>query len=187
MLRLKPYTRFLFERYLTWAYEPDITDETSTKGKRLRASYALTAETVLFMNQSSSAATITEWIGECPVGYQLKLSRCLSLLEDSTRWAISAIGLERESETDFPEKHLAVIDLNELKIQEHPLSTDVLTSRYAQTCRLVHEVCPQNNRLKESLDRLIGSYLAAKDLTYQARELALCDRLQYLKRITHQD
>lgn len=167
-----------------WADEPSESEEVSAKGRKLRTSFAATAQTVLFFNQSPDDQPLAQWMTKTPISYQLKLNHCLSLLEDSARWSLSSLGLEEESDASFPDKNFLLLDLERLRIEESPEDSDVITSGFHATCALCHDTCPSNTRLREGIIRLIWSYLIAKELTAEARELALCDRLQYLKQIT---
>lgn len=185
MFRLKPYARFIYSSFLGWAKEPTPSEEKSLKGVRIRSSFASTAETFIFLNQASFAQSFDTWLEETPLSYQLKFLNCLSLLEDSAKWAIASIGLEEEESESFPGKNCLVLNLEQLKISEiRETEEDVLSKRFSVTCGLLHGICPANTRLKNSLDRLIWAYLEAVQVTSQSRELSLCDRLQYLKRIT---
>lgn len=181
LLRLKRYSAFIFKRFMS-------TLELEGRGltyenKIITAKYMATGQTVLFFNQSIADMDFEEWLksDEVPITYQLKINHCLTLLIDSHRWASHSLNMELES---FPEKSLFTIDLDNFKIEEDDSGKDGLTKQFFDVCSTLHEKCPQNTRLRESLIRLIWSYLTAKDLTAQARDLSAVDRIAYLKRLT---
>lgn len=184
LLRLKEYDNTMYRRYQAMLEDIKSKREPSAETKLVFTSFSTTGQTVLFFNQSQPDETFAQWSNDekIPIAYQLKLNHCLSLLVDAASWSMAAIAMEAEE--DFPDKDLFRLDLKEFRIEEVQESQDGLTKQYFNTCDLLHRVCPHNTRLWEALKRLIGSYVTAKDLTAQARDMSGFDRIEYLRHLT---
>lgn len=185
LLRLKQYTSTIFTRYLALAKEPTEDEERTTLGKRIRSSYSTTTQTVLFFNQALPDMDMGQWCEKVPFSYLLELDHFISLMEDSTRWAISAIALPEEPEPEAkPLLNLLLADLEEFRISAISENPDSITTQFEKTCTLLHDELPFNLRKRKALVRLIWSYFSAKKLIGMARELDGCDRLDYLRKLT---
>lgn len=185
LLRLKQYTSTIFQRYLKLAEEPTDDEENTGLGKRIRSSYSIATQTVLFFNQSLPDMNLGQWCEKVPFSYLLELDHFISLMEDSTRWAISAIALPEDAEPEAePLKNLLLADMEELKIRAVSEESDSVTAQFEKTCFLIHEELPSNLRKRKALVRLVWSYLSAKKLTSMARNLDGCDRIDYLRKLT---
>lgn len=66
LLRLKQYTGTIFQRYLKLAEEPTDDEENTSLGKRIRSSYSITTQTVLFFNQSLPDMGLGQWCEKVP-------------------------------------------------------------------------------------------------------------------------
>jgi hypothetical protein len=184
LLRLKRFTQDIFTHYLHLADEPTESEENTALGKKLRASYSMTCQTVLFFNQSVPDMALFDWCQETPLSYQLEIDHFIGLLEDSTRWAISAIGMGEGMEPESLKERL-IVDVDNYRIATLPdRKDDAVTAQFEKTCNLIHEEVPLNLRKRKALVRLIWAYICAKDLTAMARELSSCDRVEYLRRLT---
>lgn len=185
LLRLKQYTNTIFTRYLALAKEPTEDEERTTLGKRIRSSYSTTTQTVLFFNQPLPDMALGQWCEQVPLCYILEVDHFISLMEDSTRWAISAIALPEELEPDSQALlNLLLADIEEFRIATVSEDPDSITTQFEKTCTLLHNELPSNLRKRKALIRLIWGYLSAKKLIGMARELDGCDRLDYLRKLT---
>lgn len=182
LLRLKGYSEFMFNRFYGMLDTTKPSAARTSEDKLILTTFATTGQSVLYFNQSEPDRSFTEWSTdpEIPKNYQLKLNHALTLLIDSARWAVLSRDLDLEI---FPEGHLFKLDLTSFRIEEHPDSKDGLTTQFFHTCDLIHRICPHNTRLMESLFRLIESYVVAKDLTAQARDMSHFDRIEYLRHL----
>lgn len=184
LLRLKSFTQDIFTHYLHLADEPTESEENTALGKRLRASYSMACQTVLFFNQSVPDMSLFDWCRETPVSYQLEIDHFIGLLEDSTRWAISAIGMGEGVEPEDLRVRL-IADMDILRIAVLPdREDDAITTQFEKVCALIHQDVPLNLRKRKALIRLIWAYICAKDLTAMARELSSVDRVEYLRKLT---
>lgn len=181
ILRLKEYTRFIFDRYYNCLKSTKQESLKTVNDKLIISSFSTTGQTVLFFNQSDIDQSFLDWSISNPECYQLKINHCLSMLVDSCFWALLSFNLELE---DFPEKSRLYLDLSNYRIEEEVNNRDGITKQYFSTCDLLHRICPSNTRLKESLNRLIWSYLSAKELTHEARDIKSLDRISYLRKLT---
>ena len=184
LLRLKSYTSEIFSKYLALHEEPTESEEFSTEGSRITSSYIMVCQTVLFFNQSLPDMPLTNWCGEVPASYLLKLDHTISLLEDSRKWAISSLGMPQQNEPDDLRDRI-ITDIDDFRIRLQPeLADDAVTGQFTKCCNLIHDILPLNRRTRNALIRLIWAYLSAKDCIAMAKEMSLADRIEYLRRLT---
>ena len=183
ILRLKSYAATIYKHYLNLADEPTESEENTTLGKKIRNSYSMTTQTVLFFNQPVEEMDLESWCNEVPISYQLKIDDFISKLEDSTRWAISAIDMREEEPAMLKVRLLYDIDKLRIKLLDE-YENDSITAQFEKTCNLLHTDLPDNLRKRKALIRLVWAYLEAKELTAMARELSSCNRIDYLKKLT---
>jgi hypothetical protein len=182
-LRLKTYTSDIYDRYLRLQDEPTEDEKITLLGKRLRLAYTLCCKTVLFFSQPLADMSLSEWCDTTPISFQLEVDNFISLLEDSARWSLSAIGLN-EAYSDAMSDRL-ILDIDSYRITLQPeYENDALTTQFEKICNLVHSEVPNNLRKRKALIRLIWAYLSAKELVSMSHELTSCDRIEYLRRLT---
>lgn len=174
LLRLKSYTQEIFNKYLHLADEPTESEKATALARRLRTNAEQTCQTVLFFNQSMPEMPFLDWCNQAPTAYLTKIDDFIGLLEDSIRWAISAIGISQLEPEVLREKLL--VNMDSYRISTLPeRDNDLITNQFEKTWRLIYAEVPDNLRKRKSLIRLVHSYLCAKELTTMARELSQCD------------
>lgn len=185
LLRLKNFSNEIYLKYLALADEPTPDEKKTAIAKKLRISYAVTAQTVLFFNQAQPNMPLDQWVEKVPSSYFFEIDHFLSLLEDSIRWAVSAIGMPACSTEESELEAKLLSDIDNFKVYENDEQKDQITVQFQRTCLLVHSEVPNNLRKRKALLRLIWAYLCAKDLTIMGRDLSSCDRVDYLKKLTN--
>jgi hypothetical protein len=182
-LRLKTYTNDIFSRYLRLQDEPTEDEKATLLGKRLRTAYNICCKTTLFFTQPLPEMALEDWCNQTPVTLQLEVDNFISLLEDSIRWSLSAIGAS-DTYTDAMSDKL-LVDIDNFRITTQPeYQNDGLTTQFQKICNLIHDEVPNNLRKRKALIRLIWAYLSAREMVVMSRESSTCDRVEYLRRLT---
>lgn len=183
-LRLKSYTTAIFDRYLQLQDEPTEDEKMTLLGKRLRTSYTICCKTVLFFAQPQKEMSLEDWCNHTPLSFQMEVDHFISLLEDSVRWGISAIGVPTGYKPDELVRRLNA-DMASLKIVLQPnYENDAVTTQFEKLCNLIHNEVPDNLRKRKALIRLIWAYISGKQLISMSREFTCSDRIEYLKSLT---
>lgn len=183
-IRLKTYTDDIFKRYLRLQDEPTEDEKSTALGRKVRLQFNMCCKTVLFFSQPNPEMTLAEWCEVVPTSVLFQIHHFTSLLEDSARWSISAVGMPLEIKPDAMVQRL-LSDIDNFRIILQPeYEDDAVTTQFEKICNLIHDEIPNNLRKRKALIRLIWSYLAAKELIIMSREYTSCDRVDYLRRLT---
>lgn len=207
VLRLKTYARQFFEIFLGWHQQPPEEAEYLLAAKQIRSAYHTLASTILFLNQAQPEQELESWLSAAPLCYKLKAQECFALLKESSDWAVAALipdgrSLEYKGHPVVDNDLIDRIRLDRIASRGDLLSSPTLSQdlfrrerlntalsrEFIRVCTLVHQKCQESNanndQLFLALLRLAKAYQLAVECGEMSKDLAGCDRIDFLRRLT---